>query len=253
MNQQEKRVIRDFAPIILNSLEVKDIIPYLWQHGLISQSVTEELLELNETRRTKCKKFLDYVLTVDSKCTFEGLLSALRFNNVYDFIADKLRKELVSNELFYDYSDALKQTTTVDENAQGDMLFQSVRKIPILTSERKRLTEFSIKLKHLSHNAEFDSLEKVTCSIKQTFYKDKLNNNKQVRGKMSLADMYFLSMEALVSLRRQKYDAAEDATNYFEEMTALIPFTTDPRISSMVYLARCGSSVAMDTKKRFCS
>ncbi|KAH3841449.1 hypothetical protein DPMN_114912 [Dreissena polymorpha] len=250
MNKKELSAVRNVTPVILDNLDVKHIIPYLIQNGLVSQSTTEELLELNETRRSKCKRFLNYILSVDSKCTFEDLLSALRFKNVHSFIADQLQHAFETTvDIITDkpeQNEGVHSTTLIDEKRCNEMLTKNVPRIPI--SSRKSLCAVSVMLKRLSHNAEFDKLHEIANTIKRAYYTNRMKNNVQVTGKMCLADMHFVSLEALLSLRREKYIDSEDPSDFFKEMIELIPFTKDPKISSMVYLARRGSALAMDTQ-----
>ncbi|KAH3833745.1 uncharacterized protein LOC127879248 [Dreissena polymorpha] len=250
MNKQELSAVRKVTPFILDNLDVKDIVPYLWQHDLVSQSVTDELLELNETRRSKCQRFLNYILSVDSKCTFEGLLSALRFKSVHNFIADQLQNECVttvdSTDDIQEQNVDVHSTKQIDEQPRKEMLCQNVRKIEIVT--RKNISAVSVKLKRLSHNAQFDTLKNVASKIKRAYYKTRMKQNGKITSKMFLADMHFVSLETLFGMRREQYKNFEDAHDYLQEMNNLIPFTKDPTICSMVYLSRLGSAVAMETQ-----
>ncbi|KAH3833742.1 hypothetical protein DPMN_107058 [Dreissena polymorpha] len=65
---------------------------------------------------------------------------------------------------------------------------------------------------------------------------------------MCLADMHFVSLKTFFGMRRGQYNNLEEANDFLKEMNELIPFTKDPAISSMIYLARLGSAVAMETQ-----
>lgn len=87
-----------------------------------------------------------------NKCTFEDLLNALRFEIVYDLIADPLQKALVSmmdsSDDKHEQNVDVNSITQINEQPRHEMLCQNVRKIEIVT--RKRLSVVSEQLKRLS-------------------------------------------------------------------------------------------------------
>lgn len=85
-----------------------------------------------------------------------------------------------------------------------------------------------------------------------------MKSNVQITGKMCLADMHFVSLKTFFGMRRGQYNNLEEANDFLKEMNELIPFTKDPAISSMIYLARysilvCGMIIFRQISHNFYS
>jgi len=274
MNKNEKHAIQLCRDDIVEDLDAEYIVQILFSEQLICKELLEEIQELNETRRAKCERLLNNILRQNCKCTFDGFIKALQYKNVYDFLASTLEKkysEIIAesdvndsdaefiphrdncryefgnsvSETNCDHNDNIQiQCTSVeDENSQSERietpipLFENIRRINPYTSQRRKLAALSLQLKRLSHDGQSDALQKYIKTINTSYERHKLNLGKAIGDKMCLADMHFTALEADLSERRVKFDVS-DRSSMFNEMKDVIPFTTDPRISSMTFCAR---------------
>lgn len=246
MNTLEKAVLQEAHLCLTEDLNAKDVAPYLFQNDMITCEQYEDIDELNETRRTKCKQLLRFITRANSKCTFTGFIQSLRYKGCYTFLADNLNqileKHLKRKEVKTDYS---KNEENYVDNDKGydtsnlsDIMYEPVRKINVFTKKRKAMSAFAHKLKRLSHNGEYNAFQNIVSVIDAKFKKHKLNTVKKVSDRMELADMRFTSYEAEISARRVQYDRSLGGGDVFRNMESVLPFTTNPRVSSMTYLAR---------------
>jgi len=272
MNKNEKLAIQSCSRAIVEDLDAKDIVQILFSEQLIGIELLEKIQELKETRREKCERLLRYILQQNCKCTFAGFIKALQYEN--DFLASTLEKkysEIIAesdvndsdaefiphrencryefgnsvSETNCDHNDSIHiQCTSVeDEISQSERietprpLFENIRRINPYTSQRRKLAALSLQLKRLSHDGQSDALQKYIKTINTSYERHKLNRGKAIGDKMCLADMHFTALEADLSERRVKFDVS-DRSSMFNEMKDVIPFTTDPRISSMTFCAR---------------
>lgn len=237
MRQVHQKVIQD--------LDVDDIVSYLYQENMITVEEYEELTELDETRTQKCERLLNIIQLPGSSCTFAGFIAALQYKNVYTFLAKSLQTEL-QEMLRRKCIDSEEQGDERKEEASRcDKLYEPVSKINVIANRKKKVAAVAYKLKRLSHEGDAVNFRKVQEAIMESFTKNKLERTKDISKRMELADMRFTALEAEASSRRVKY--VKDATDVdvFTSMESIIPFTSNPRLSSMTYLARYGSAVAM--------
>lgn len=244
MNTQEKTVLQEAHLCLIEDLNAKDIVPYLFQNDMIKREQYEEIEELNETRRTKCKQLLRFITRPNSTCTFIGFIQSLRYKG-YTFLADKLEqileKRLKRKEVKADYWEN-EENCVVNDNDYGsnrsDIIYEPVRKINVFTKNRKAMSALAHKLKRLSHNGDYKTFQKVVNAVDAKFKMHKLNTVQKVSERMELADMRFTSYEAEISAKRVQYDRSLGDGDVFRNMETVIPFTSNPRVSSMTYLAR---------------
>lgn len=251
MNEKEKTVLQKVHLSLLSDLSAKDISPYLFQYGMITEEEYEDIEELNETRKKKCQKLLRFITRQNSKCTFEGFVQALRYNDAYSFLAERLEQTL--EKVLQTETDPSGDRTeenvaefpSQEKHENSDILYEPMRKINVFTKGRKTMSVLAHKLKRLSHDGDMDGFQRVVKAIDTKFRKNKLNGKKNIRDRMELADMRFTSLEAEISAKRVRYDKSVGEGDAFRYMESVIPFTSNPRVSSMTYLARYGSAVAM--------
>ena len=60
-----------------------------------------------------------------------------------------------------------------------------------------------------------------------------------------MADRYFFVRDAQCENMRLRYDRNLDGTNILSEIVNVAPFTSNPTITTMMYLARKGSAMIM--------
>ncbi|XP_053389834.1 uncharacterized protein LOC128552792 [Mercenaria mercenaria] len=235
MKTEEEIALQKCHMSLLQDLDVKDILPHLFQNGMITSKDYEDFEEMNETRTTKCKKLLRNIIRPESKCTFLGFTESLRYNDTYSFLADLLEQE----------KERLLRKNDYESGDRSDLLYEPVRKINVFTKRRKAISALAHKLKRLSHDGDIKTFQRVVTAIDTKFKKNKLNMTTGVNERMEFADMRFASIEAEISAKRVRYDRSLEEGDMFRDMESVISFTSNPRVSSMSYLARYGSTIAM--------
>lgn len=168
MNVYEKTALKKAHLDLEKDLDATEIVSYLFQENLIVDEVYEEINELNETRRQKCRRLLDSVTSSDSKCTFAGFISALRYRNSYGFLADKLQQILLDLQTAGAVDDE-NTNHTIAASTSGDIastiMYEPVRKINVFTKRRKTMATLAHKLKRLSHDGDYANFRKVVVAI----------------------------------------------------------------------------------------
>ncbi|XP_060596436.1 uncharacterized protein LOC132750459 [Ruditapes philippinarum] len=235
MNAEEKEVLQRLHLTVVEDLDVKEILPHLFQNKMITFEEYEEFEQLNEARATKCRKLLRTIMRPGSNCTFDGFLQALRYNDVYSFLADQLEQTFAET----------RNKSVYRQESKNEVIYEPVRKINVFTKRRRAISALSHKLKRLSHDGDIGKFQKLVTAIDTKFKENKLNMFKNVTDRMQLADMRFASLEAGISAKRVQYDKTVSGGDMFRHMESVIPFTSNPRVSSMSYLARYGSAIAM--------
>lgn len=248
MNEQERAALQKCHLALINDLDAKEVSPHLFQNDMLTEEEYEEIDELNETRRTKCKRLLRFLTTPNSKCTFKGFIQSLRYNDAYPFLADKVEatlKEVLQSRTVIATGTANQNETSKPSDQQNsattersDVLYEPVRKINVFTKKRKTILTLGHKLKRLSHDGDYESFQRIVQTIDSKFERNKLNSSKKISDRMELADMRFTSLEAKIGAKRVQYDTSLGDGDVFRHMESVIPFTSNPRVSSMTYLAR---------------
>lgn len=248
MNEQEKAALQKSHLELINDLDAKDVSPYLFQNDLLTAEEYEEIDELNGTQITKCKRLLRFLTRPSSKCTFEGFIQSLRYNDAYSFLADKVEetlKDVLKSRTVTATGTANQNETSQSSDLQNsaitersDVLYEPVRKINVFTKKRKTVLALGHKLKRLSHDGDYEGFQRIVQTIDSKFQRNKLNSTKKISDRMELADMRFTSLEATTGAKRVQYDTSLSDGDVFRHMESLIPFTSNPRVSSMTYLAR---------------
>lgn len=233
MNDKERDTLQSLHLTIVEDLDVKEVLPHLFQNKMITFQEYEEFEQLKEGRASKCRKLLRTIVRPESNCTFEGFLQALRYNDAYSFLAEKLEETLAET--------LRKSAETSNENTNTkttDIVYEPVRKINVFTNKRKIISTLSHKLVELSRDGDINKFKDVVTAVNTKFKNNKLNMLTNVRDRMHLADITFASIEAEISAKRVKFVKTVSEGDMFRDMESVIPFTSNPRVSSMSYLAR---------------
>ena len=276
MEDKEKTAIQKSLLFLLDNLDPTDLAPFLFQNGYLEKCHYHDLTDSNLTQYKRCQKFLNIITSDSSCCTFSGLLSALRYRNVYSFIANKLEEQLETlNQNHVENGNTLKTLKSRDDQtplkitqeqrsadilppgershgifsqggrsrddcppSAGTPLFEQVKKIDVFNPNRPEIAELAHKLKRLSHDGDVDKFRRIVSRVDRIYKKHKLDTLKDIEERMNFADMKFTALEAEASFKRVQYDVTLYGNPLFEEMESMIPYTTNPRVSSMTYLAR---------------
>lgn len=248
MNETEKHAIRDCNSLLVSNLDAKIIAPVLFSKSFLTEDQMMKLFSSTDIRRNVCQLFL---LNVVKTCPFEAFLWALRSESHSCFLADKLEECKKRLEQCEENTDKQTETLNTPSEEQGrlpiDTITKPVNRISVNTSHRRKISLIAHKLKSLSHDGQMEKLKEHTKTILDNFNKKKLSVSykKSVTVQMQLADLAFTALEAEVIARRVKYDLTLYGSAVFDQMKGLVPFTSNPTMSSMTFLARFGSSLTM--------
>ncbi|XP_063433821.1 uncharacterized protein LOC134715522 isoform X3 [Mytilus trossulus] len=261
MNERERKAIQKNLIDLIHNVNPNDITPYLFQDDQISRSLYEELLDLNVSRGKLCQLFIRRITTNGSKCKFENFLHAL--SKTYHFLSEKIKETLANidenqnlqteEQLIYQQKEVSKPDNHVKTNTSSNQetitehafIYEPIKKIDVFTENRRRISRMSHRLKRLNHDGDVDKFRKFVGKIGDKFSKHKLDRLKNVKARMNLADLKFTSLEAEASFKRVNFDVSLYENPIFKDMVSTIPYTTNPQVSSMTYLARYGSAISM--------
>ncbi|KAK3580884.1 hypothetical protein CHS0354_008169 [Potamilus streckersoni] len=232
MDSLEIKVVRELNVDLVRDLNPTDIASYLLSKGCLTDEQVKDLI-CNDTtcRKNSCQKFLLYIV---EQCPFQIFIDALRYDDTYPFLAESLEERLKN----------IKEECAVQKQDR-DKVLVSVGKISIHNKHRRKLATLAHKLKNLSHDGDVDTFRQINERINRKFERYKLRPDRHIKDNMELADMRFVALEAEVSLRRVQYDVSLCESDIFKDMLEILPFTTNPTVSSMTYLARYASAKSM--------
>lgn len=110
---------------------------------------------------------------------------------------------------------------------------RSVGKINMSSRKQRQIYRLGHALKRLIHEGNMDEFNKLVRDIN-----DKLKLRKCVGSQMEISDIRFTALDAQIESRRLKYDTSLTENEILVQMEREIKFTSNPRVGSMVYLAR---------------
>lgn len=118
--------------------------------------------------------------------------------------------------------------------------------LEVSNSNRNRNEIFRHALMRLSHQNNEESFKKLQ-SLGLSKWAEIFNNISRVSADKtrSLADLYFLAVDAEIARRRIKFDQNLVSRDWFSEMKNVIPFTANVTQTTMIYLARYGSALSL--------
>ena len=233
MDLLERNVMRECNTLLVDNLDAKDIAPCLFSKRYLNDNHMEEIFSDRYSSRNKiCQIFL---LTIVKTCSFKVFLSALRLQDQYIFLADKL-EECMSQKKTLERQHGNETDSVEQSEGQNkvEAIAKQVDKISISSTHKRKIAIIAHELKKLSHDGKMEKLKKHTQLILNNFKMKKVSVIKQ----MELADLAFTALEAEVIARRVKYDVTLYGSQVYDNMKSLIPFTTNPTTSSMTFLSR---------------
>ncbi|OWF52438.1 uncharacterized protein LOC110447759 isoform X2 [Mizuhopecten yessoensis] len=216
MDDAERRILRKHHTKLLETLDTKFMIPFLFENGIVYE---ENYLDDVPCRPERVKKML---LFLKDWCPFEMFLECLRHEDCYSFIADALEKD-----------------------GQNDFVHMQ-RKVNIFTDRRKQVGEFRHKLKRCS--LENDSVtflkyyekairdwDNVICN------RSKYNHQQRQR----LADFCHAAYDAEIVRRRVFYENIKLQGDILDKMQLMSAHTSCPIAPDVIFLTRFSSALVM--------
>ncbi|XP_046357230.2 uncharacterized protein LOC124135748 [Haliotis rufescens] len=252
MNEQEKRALQHLTCDFVETLDPKyHVIDFLYSKEQLTHLEYEELLGITN-RATQCRDLLGIVRR---KCSMDVFLSSLCLNNGYTFLADKIKEVLRQLELEQVTNGRCTRPRKRRRTSQRDVdedeyevkeedgtssnknicpMCKCPARINTMTKKKRILTKMQQHLKFLCMEGNSTKHETFLGQLASKWKND--------------ADVQFVILDARARNMRVSSPDVSGDTDYFKEMASLIPFTSDPTSSSMIFLARKAS--VFDVKGR---
>lgn len=234
MDDTEKKVMMEMHMKLTDHLDPLHIRGFLFHVGGISRQTAMSVS--NEPVRNKRTE--DFLFQIVEECPMNLFLDALNHQNMYNFLAKDLLDKLkeVENE------------RTNGQNTDGSSFITATDDIPpipnkvnVFTTHRNKAMKYRHMFKRLSHGGDYQKV----CEMTQRMYTRWIKLKPDTAVGTKLADLVFMAYDSEVENRRVKYDCSLYKDVVFDNMRDIIPYTSEPKVSSMTFLARYGSAVTM--------
>jgi hypothetical protein len=212
MDAIEREVFREFIPDIFEDLDPWYILPALYK--ILPLDFCKRLRKL-QSRHERVSVFIEKALDC---MTLNELFEAFVYQNAYTFFIDKIE-------------DMLKQKYQSNES-------YCCKKGNMFTKHRQELVEFRHTLKMYSLSGDQASFEREVNKIVNLWTDSNYRTSLSTEDLQKLADRYFFVRDAQCENMRLRYDRNLDGTNILSEIVNVAPFTSNPTITTMMYLAR---------------
>ena len=218
MDATEQDVIKEMLPRIVEDFDPLYILPCLYK--LLPTQVCSKL----RTFRYRQEKVYYFIENALNYLTLDDVYKVFSYQDAYIFLIDEMQKKI--------------------QRSKKDEVHYAI-KIKLFTKDRRELVEFRHRLKIYSLTGNQISVDKEVNDVVKKWtdksYSEKLVGNERVK----LADRYFFVRDAQCENMRLKYERNLLCTDVLSEIKKVTPFTSNPVLVSMMYLARKGSAMIM--------
>ncbi|XP_069130606.1 uncharacterized protein [Argopecten irradians] len=223
MNDAERRILRKHHTTLLNTLDTKYMIPFLFEKEIVYE---EDYLDDEPCRPERVKKML---MHLKDSCSFEQFIDCLRHEDSYTFLADDLEREL----------------SQANEQNDVDVVHQQ-RKINLFTERRKEVGEFRHKMKRCSHEKDFAKFQEYYEKAISDWNRVKLNRTKyNDQQRQKAADFCHAAYDAEIERRRVFVEKIELEGDILDKVQLMSAHTSCPTAPDVLYLARYSSALVM--------
>ncbi|XP_033742148.1 uncharacterized protein LOC117328741 isoform X2 [Pecten maximus] len=221
MDDTERRILRKHHTILMETLDTKYMIPFLFEKEIVYE---EDYLDDKPCRPERVKKML---LFLKDNCSFEQFIECLRHEESYSFLADDLEKALSH------------------ASEQNDVVHQQ-RKINLFTERRKDVGEFRHKMKRCSHEKDFVTFRKYYEKAINDWDHIKHNRTKyNDQQRQRAADFCHAAYDAEIERRRVFYEKINLEGDILDKVQLMSAHTSCPTAPDVLYLARYSSALVM--------
>lgn len=223
MNECEKKALQNCHCDLVEIIEPLELRAFLYSEGVLPNPT---FLGDDLVRTRRAEKFIEYI---SEHCPFSVFLESLLKDDAYDFLAEKLQKEL----------DKVLNEGSINQCVHYEL------KESLFTPERARTISFRHELKRYSMTGDAEAFHRRSKSITDRWNAIPkaeifLDNNQE------LADMYFMVLDATMERRRILYDKTlYKDKELFDTMQHMSLYTSSATLPSVMYLARFGSALLM--------
>lgn len=215
-----KQTLRELYGEYSLDIDPREIMPAI--RGVASWDFCNKLTTI-EPRQERVDMFMDEVFNT---FTLEEFFEVLQFQDAYTFlvgnIEGKLKQKVQDNEVY----------TTI--------------KIKLFTEHRKELVEFRHVLKTYSLTGRHAEFSQEVTKVIDLWNDQAYRRSLSVRDRQKLADRYFFVRDAQCENMRLQYDTKKvSKTDVLNQIRDIAPHTTNPTLTTMMFLARKGSALIM--------
>ncbi|XP_052098787.1 uncharacterized protein LOC127733472 [Mytilus californianus] len=218
MDETEQDVIKEMLPSIVEDFDPLYVLPCLY--SFLPLQVCSKL----RTFRYRHDRVYYFIEKALNSLTLEDVFKIFSYQGAYIFLIEEIQRKI--------------------KRCQNEEVYYAI-KIKLFTKDRRALVEFRHHLKTYSLTGNQISFDKEVNDVVQKWtdisYRGTLTRKEQVK----LADRYFFVRDAQCENMRLKYDSNLLCTNVLFEIEKVTPFTSNPVLVLMMYLARKGSAIIM--------
>ncbi|XP_050416547.1 uncharacterized protein LOC126830237 [Patella vulgata] len=220
-----KTIIRTNFGYYSSNISYLDIMIPMVELNVLSNEEYFAILNENGSWDKKAQKVLYYIMERTDVSGFEQML---RYNNAHTFVINKFIEQ--KNEAMINHTPREK----------------GICRISTVTTRYKKIKQFGLGLKQLIHSGNQDDFNRAAQAVHEKWRTVESLNSRDEQGVVSqkeVADLLFYTLDAQIENLRVHFDPNIYNHQYFKQMEQMIKYTTEPHVSSMMFLARYGSAL----------
>lgn len=234
MDEDEKQAMQELHTKIVTCLEPSQLHDYLFQENIIPEDFH---FKLREKTRVQTEAARLFIMHLKKHCSFGVFLVALRQENAYSFLAKELEGKLE------EVKNRRRNRRSVVEIPWYEKAYHPIRRVQVYNENREEIVHERHELKRLCLNVDFSVFYNKQSSFKAKWLN--ISVNAEEEEKQKAADLFFISLDAEIEHRRVMYDKSLYESDVFKNMKQIINYTSNPKISLMLYLGRLASAKVM--------
>ncbi|KAK6168358.1 hypothetical protein SNE40_020909 [Patella caerulea] len=220
-----KTIIRKNFGYYSTNISYVDMVIPMVELNVLSNEEYFSILNENSSWDKKAQKMLYYIM---ERSDVNGFEQMLRYNNAHTFVIDKFIEQK---------HEAMMNHTTREKG---------ICRISTVTTRYKKIKQFGLGLKQLIHSGHQDDFNKAAQAVHEKWKMVETLHSRDEQGVVSqkeVADLLFYTLDAQIENLRVHFDPNIYNHKYFKQMEQMIKYTSEPHVSSMMYLARYGSAL----------
>ncbi|KAK6168359.1 hypothetical protein SNE40_020910 [Patella caerulea] len=233
MKEEDRNAIYSIFCNLTRDFDPKYVMPALIQEAIMTPEEIKEMIASTGSTEQKATLVITKILDIASLPTFVNIL---RHNNSFNHLA----KMVLSVTGFVNEEETeVKQVESMASNGNKPT------RIDIFTGSRRKVKNFGHHLKRLIHGGNLDEFQKQVNKVQQIWSRVRHDITIDVAQRAEIADFMFTVLDCQLATLRIQNNASMYDHPLFVEMIKIIPFTSNPILSSMSYIARHGAAVIL--------
>ncbi|XP_050416552.1 uncharacterized protein LOC126830241 [Patella vulgata] len=233
MKEADRNAIYSIFCNLTRDFDPKYVTPALIQERIMTPEEVKEMKASTGSTEEKASLVIIKILDMGSVPTFVNIL---RHNNSFNHLAEMV---LSVTSFVNDEETEVKQVESMASNGNKPT------RIDIFTGSRRKVKNFGHYLKRLIHCGNLDDFQKQVNKVEQIWSRVRHDYKTDVAKRAEVADFMFTVRDCQLATFRIQNDASMYDHPFFADMTKIIPFTSNPILSSMSYIARHGAAVIL--------